>query len=162
MYTKLVCRILGHKFNQWKYENVGECNQYLYCSRCGIYGSRNRLFHEWSYQNDKGTCWLTTKCNRCGKIEEKVNHLWSNWCVLDDQEHRRVCTRNQDHEETEQHSFRIEENFRREVTPQGGRCVDPHTGWCNDYVVNKKIERAYCISCGYTKDLGENVESIED
>lgn len=105
-YDNIVCKIFGHKLQQWKYTKYygsddEKCVEVRRCTRCEFYNERRTIeLHEWGEREFRGINISDEKCRnyvvKCKKCDlEKLrvtNHEWSDWSKQTECQYVSNCT----------------------------------------------------------------------
>lgn len=155
------CLVCGNTQHEWIWEinSIDSCMEHQVCRYCKIEGAEQRERHEklWKYKIE-GDCEQVPTC-RCGQVsdfgEKRYFHEWGNWVSISDSSHQRTCRRNSSHTEIEPHNWEIIDASYVNTIPQGGRCIDPHWGLCEDSYERVSAQRHHCHTCGadYTVEI---------
>lgn len=70
---KIICRLIGHDWSDWKNLNYKNCKVRRVCVRCEK--SEERTLHDYKDKsNDR--CFVDKECLKCGNILSYENHSW--------------------------------------------------------------------------------------
>jgi hypothetical protein len=139
----------------WEIKSLNSCLELQKCRYCKTIGPEQRENHQlyWEYEI-MGSCNQIRTC-RCRQFsnpgEKRQSHEMGHWINVSDNCHQRTCKRDNSHTEIEPHDWTISDASYMKTIPQGGRCIDPSWGLCEDTHIYVHAERYFCHKCGATR-----------